>query len=93
MRLAGNRREVKTMQGRIPWMMSFVMLLGTAPVWAAETIVPVSMTPSDVRTQSARPADDEPTPTSARGATSIMSLPSLQTIQAVVNGRRLVPGR
>jgi hypothetical protein len=81
------------MQGRIPWMLSLVVLLGTAPVFAAETIVPVSVTPSDARAQSARPADGEPTSDSARGATSIMSLPSLQTIQAVVNGRRLVPAR
>ncbi len=92
MRLAGNRREVKTMQGRIPWMLSLVVLLGTPPVWAAETIVPVSVRPAEVRTETARPADER-TPASPRGTTSIMSLPSLETIQAVVNGRRLVPGR
>lgn len=80
------------MQGRIPWM-SLVVLLGASPVFAAETILPVSVaSPADGRAD-ARPVDVEPAPTPPRASTSIMSLPSPRTIEAVVNGRRLVPGR
>jgi hypothetical protein len=80
------------MQGRIPWI-SLVVLLGTAPAWAAETIRPVSVTvPASVVTETSRPANAIAPDTSApREQSSILSLPSLATIQAVVNGRRLVP--
>lgn len=78
------------MQGRIPWM-SLVVLLGAAPGWAAETIRPISVTSAEVRTDAARPAADTPTSDEQAGRQSFLSLPSLATIQAVVNGRRLVP--
>lgn len=77
------------MQGRTPWM-SVVVLLGAAPGWAAETIRPVSVTVPAVHADVAKPEVVAPT-AAPHDRTSILSLPSLATIQAVVNGRRLVP--
>jgi hypothetical protein len=74
--------------------MSLIVLLGIAPAWGAETIRPVSVTaPASVDEDAPMPTTEAIAPdTSApREPSSIMSLPSLATIQAVVNGRRLVP--
>lgn len=77
------------MQGRIPWV-TLVVLLAASPV-RAEAPRPVVPTPQEVRVDAPRPPDVAAPREEPPTARSIMRLPSLQTLQAVVNGRRLRP--
>ncbi len=77
------------MQGRVPWV-TFLVLLGAATAWG-ETAIAVSASPptsADAAPPVAAATDHGAAP---KWSTKLLGLPSAATIQAVVNGRRLVP--
>lgn len=77
------------MQGRVPWVMLLV-LLGAATAHGETAIaISASQPTSDDATRPVASVTDEAA--EPKWPTKLLGLPSAATIQAVVNGRRLVP--